>query len=97
MKYIGPNETNKTEERTDITYTIHLDGFDQLIESRNNGEFAVWEYGGYIATTDDVPENIDELEYTQVIREMKSKIFERHIKLEAAKTKKSARTKKATH
>ena len=73
MKYI---ETKKNEEKNDNGYVIHLDGFDQLIEARNNGEYAVWEYGGYVTTTDDIPENYNKLEHSEVIRQMKVKAFE---------------------
>lgn len=62
-----------------------LDGFDQLIEARKNGEFAVWSFGGYITTTDDVPENYKSLDYHEVIRLMQVKAFDRHDKLEEAK------------
>ena len=87
MKYITEEDTIKTENTVDGITTIHLDGFDQLIEASRNGEFAVWEYGEYIGTTDDVPDNIDELEYTQIIRHMKSQIFARYDRLEESKNK----------
>lgn len=84
MRYISVDETKKSEERNDNGYVIHLDGYDQLIEAKNNGEYAVWEYGGYVTTTDDIPENYNQLEYSEVIRQMKMKAFERQTKLEEA-------------
>ena len=91
MRYISEDETKKSEEKNDNGYVIHLNGFDQLIEARNNGEYAVWEYEGYITTTDDVPENYEQLEYSEVIRQMKLKAFERQQKLEEIKSKNSGR------
>ena len=84
MKYI---EAQRSEEKTESGVTIHLDGFDQLIEARNNGEYGVWEYGGFITTTDDVPEYYDQLEYSEVIRQMKMKAIERQEKLEEFKNR----------
>ena len=82
MKYI---EAKKTEEKTGTgVYVIHLDGFDQLIEARNNGEYAVWEYGGYITTTDDIPEDYAQLEHSEVIRRMQVEAYKRQTKLEEA-------------
>ncbi len=91
MKYIGKNDTQKYEEETSNGYKIHLDGFDQLIEANNNGEYAVWEYGGFIMTTDDIPENCDQLEYSEIIRQMKVKASERQNRLERAKNKNTER------
>ena len=58
-----------------------IDGFNQLIDSRMNGEYAVWEFGGFITTTDDVPEDYSSLEFSEIVRQMKVKAFERNEKL----------------
>ncbi len=81
MKFI---EAKKSEEKTPEGVTIHFDGFDQLIEARNNGQFAVWEFGDFVSTTDDIPENYSQLEYSELVRQMKVKAFERQEKLEKA-------------
>ncbi|MBQ6323224.1 MAG: hypothetical protein IJI22_00130 [Bacilli bacterium] len=58
-----------------------IEGFKQLIDSRMNGEYAVWEFGEFITTTDDVPDNYDSLEFSEVVRQMKVKALERSEKL----------------
>ncbi len=58
-----------------------IEGFKQLIDSRMNGEYAVWEFGEFITTTDDVPDNCDSLEFSEIVRQMKVKALERSEKL----------------
>lgn len=62
-------------------------GFEQIIESKRIGEFAICEYGEYIITTDDVPDDYDILDYSEVIRQIKVKVFERQSKMELEKAK----------
>ena len=87
MKYIGEEDTQKYEEQNELGYMFHLDGFDQLIEAYKNGEFAVWEYAGVIMTTDDIPEDYEHMEHSEIVRQMKHKAFERYERLENIKNK----------
>ena len=59
-----------------------LDGFDQLIEARKNGEFAVWSFGGFINTSEDVPANFETISYDEIINAMKVAAIERNEALE---------------
>ncbi len=91
MKYIGEEDTQKYEEKDELGSMLHLDGFDQLIEAYKNGEYAVWEYAGFISTTDDIPEDYDQLDRSETIRQIKVKAIERQEKLESIKNKDTGR------
>ena len=82
MKIIKSNETR---EETENSYIIHMDGFDQLIEARKNGEFAIWEYDEFIITTDDIPDDVEQLDLSEVKDQMKNKAYDRYERLKAAK------------
>lgn len=67
-----------------------LDGFIQLVDAKDNGEFAVWEFGGFVNTTDDVPEeyvNYGEPGFDEVVRQMKLKAIDRKEELDKLKEK----------
>ena len=91
MKYIGEEDTQKNEEKNELGSMFHLDGFDQIIEASTNGEFAVWEYGGFTVTTDDIPEDYEHMDHSEIVRQMKVKAIERQEKLESIKNKDTGR------
>ena len=62
-------------------------GFKQLIEAKANGEFAVFEYGNFVNTTDDVPTNYTEMNYTDIASEIKNRGLERKESLTVKQTK----------
>ena len=92
IKYIDEEQTNKTvEEKEEGVIIINLDGWDQIIEAWENGEYAVWEYGGYITTTDDIPYNYKHMDHSEVISQMKAKAAKRKLKLEENRSKKASK------
>ena len=93
MKYIGEDDTHeKKSELGSMFRMFQLDGFDQLIEAFKNGEYAVWEYDGYISTTDDIPEDYKQMGRSEIVRQMKAKALERQERLENVKNKTTGRS-----
>ena len=45
--------------------------FEELIEAKRNGEEAILEYGGFTNVTADVPDNFEEMDHSEVIRQIK--------------------------
>ena len=56
---------------------VARDGFDKLYDALHNGEFGVWYYGGFVTTTDDLPNDRNN---PTTINEIKSKANDRREK-----------------
>ena len=53
-------------------------GFRALIEAREECDFAVWYYAGFVMTTDDVPSNYEDLGFENTVLVMKGKAMDRY-------------------
>ena len=53
-------------------------GFKALIEAREECDFAVWGYAGFVMTTDDVPNNYQDLDFDQTVLLMKARAMDRY-------------------
>ena len=56
-----------------------LDGFKKLIVAKKNGIDAMWEYGGFVTTTDMIPENYEAMDFNDVVSYMKQAAVQNEI------------------
>ncbi len=72
--------------RTIIVHDKDINGaWNELVECRRRGDFAMMEFGGFVNTTDDVPKNFEHMRIDKIYEELKLAGMNRQMKLEVAK------------